>query len=198
MAPTIKAMRDPNESKARVGGREVVRACAPSELIVHYFLDDLSPAKRQGVTDHLAGCDLCSARLLALEIASDVCAMDFTAASPNDDGASGRARGAVSGRGNARRNRRTARMSVVALDDRELMTVITLPVDPGALAKIAELRPLPPTIPLSSGERSSFEISGGTPDAPVELSHWDLAISELYGPASFRELSTGFKPDVAA
>src|SRR5262249_49521374 len=48
------------------------RRCSRSEVLVHYFLDDLSSTQKRDLTDHLSGCDLCSARLLALEISAAV------------------------------------------------------------------------------------------------------------------------------
>lgn len=183
---------------ARVAGTEREdrsRRCTPSDVIVHYFLDDLSSARKRDLTDHLSECDLCSARLLALEISAAMSLDDSLTAEDStityrEPGVerSHATRKTTSWRQDRRRARRTTAVSVVSLDDRELLTAMALPVDFGALARVATIEPLEMVVPRLPGEpRKSdgrSDISGGLVDARV----WDLAISELFGRVSLQPL----------
>jgi hypothetical protein len=182
------------------------RRCSPSEVLVHYFLDDLSSTQKRDLTDHLSGCDLCSARLLALEISAAV-GLDHSRSSA---GAIIAGRGPKaeepystretrSWRNGRRRTQRTTAVSVVTLDDRELLTGIAMPVDLGALARVARIEPLEMAVPRLSTEPRSRRSSGGIGVSVLHPTLCDLAISELIGSESFGAgTETSFGGRVAA
>jgi hypothetical protein len=169
------------------------RRCTASDVIVRYFLDDLSSARKQDLTDHLSGCDLCSARLLALEISAAMSLDGSLAASGSsiatrDSGAetSHSGRKTMSWRSDRRRARRTTVVSVDSLDGRELLTAMALPVDLGALARLSTIEPLEMAIPRLPVESRRSDGRGGTNGGLSDARVWDLAISELFGTVSVR------------
>jgi hypothetical protein len=180
--------------------------CTPSDVIVHYFLDDLSSARKQDLTDHLSGCDLCSARLLALEISAAMSLDDSLATSgptianrkPVADG-SHSTRTTTSWRTDRRRARRTTAVSVVSLDDRELLTAMALPVDFGALTSVATIEPLEMAVPRLPGEPRKSDARSGTSGGLLDARLWDRAISELFGTVSVRPvLEASYEAHAAA
>jgi len=182
------------------------RRCTSSEQIVQYFLDDLSSARRKDLTDHLSACDLCSARLLALEISAAVSLENLPAASRSTVAGLGRdadchsraANKPTVRRTDRRRARRTAGITVTTLDDRELLTAIALPVDFGAVASVARFEPLEIAVPRLSLDARRNDQRGGTAGGLTDPRLWDLAISELFGTTSFRPVLTSVEHHAAA
>ena len=72
MAPAIVSTHDNDESAAHPHFEDVKNRCMPSERIIRFFLDDLSSAEKKHLANHFSRCDLCSARLLALEISAQM------------------------------------------------------------------------------------------------------------------------------
>ena len=97
MARDLEVTPDPSESVVSRNGSVRSLRCTPSELIVHYFLDALSPVEKKDLADHLSACDLCSAKLLALEISAAVGAETVTALRPGSRRLGARCRYAPSG-----------------------------------------------------------------------------------------------------
>jgi hypothetical protein len=182
------------------------RRCTASDVIVRYFLDDLSSARKQDLTDHLSGCDLCSARLLALEISAAMSLDGSLATSrsaiaeggPSADGGHS-ARKTASWRSDRRRARRTTVVSVDSLDGRELLTAMAVPVDLGALARLSTIEPLEMAIPRLPVEARRTDGRSGTRGGLLDARVWDLAISELFGTVSVSaEVETSQDRRVAA
>ena len=86
------------------------------------------------------------------------------------------------------RSQHTATLTVVALDDRELLTTMGLALDPEAPVRVAETEPLETPVTLLTGELRRHAACGGTGGSLVDPRLWDLAINELYGTASLRHL----------
>jgi hypothetical protein len=206
MARILTAIADGSGSVASEDGCVRGRGCRPSELIVHYFLNDLSPAERTNLTDHLSGCDLCSARLLALEIAAELSVAGLPSDSEStltDPGRYAntprRARKVMSSRRNCPRGQRAAMLSVVPLDDRELTTTMGLALDFGALAGVPEVKILETSGACLPFEPREHHLRGGTGVSPSGPYLWDLAIDEIYGTGSSRPVRvTGDGPHAAA
>ncbi len=193
MAPAIMSTQDNDQSVAGPQFEEPKNRCLPSERIIRFFLDDVSSAEKKDLTNHFSGCDLCSARLLALEISAQVSltsalgtarsttvVVNPTASCDSDHGSPS----------SPRRRRRSQRANVItidALEDRDLLTAITGPVDLGALNRGADIEPLgfPVRIARVHAESRRNDTRGSTSVAVFDPRHWDLAISELVGNALF-------------
>jgi hypothetical protein len=206
MAQVLTAIADGDRSVPRKDGCVRERGCRPSELIVHYYLDDLSPAEHKDFTDHLSGCDLCSARLLALEISAELSVVGVPAdsgstfADPERYADTRRpARKVMSSRRDHRRARRAAIPSVVSLGDRDLTTTMGLALDFGALAGVPEVRILETSVARLPFAPPEYDVRVGAGVSPSDPYLWDLAIDEIYGTGSSRHLRVpGEGPHAAA
>ena len=176
MAVDLEATPDRNEFVVSRGGSNRSPGCTPSELIVGYFLDVLSPTEKEGLADHLAACDFCSAKLLAVEISAQVSLQSATvrsnpfAAEWERADASDPARKTVAVRTDRRRSRRTAALSVVTLDDRELMTTMGLALAFEAQVRVAVIEPVETAvtfIPVDAPRRESSGASRGALSSPA-------------------------------
>ena len=182
------------------------RGCRPSELIVHYYLDDLAPGEHKDLTDHLSGCDLCSARLLALEISAELSIVGVPADSGLTFADSERyagtprpARKVTPSRRDHVRARRAAIPSVVSLGDRDLTTTMGLALDFGALTGVPEVRILETSVARPPFEPREYNLRVGLGVSPSDPQLWDLAIEEIYGTGSSSHLRvTGEGPHAAA
>jgi hypothetical protein len=191
MAVDLAATPDRNESVVSRDGSNRSPGCTPSELIVRYFLDVLSPTEKTDLADHLTACDFCSAKLLAVEISAQVslptvaARSDFAAAEWEPANASDPARKAAAERTNRRRSRRTAALTVVTLDDRELMTTMGLALALEAQVRVAVIEPLETAVTFVPVDAPRHESSGRSGGALLNSCLWDLAIDHLVGSASF-------------
>jgi hypothetical protein len=191
MALDLKVAPDRNVSAVSRDGSHRGLECIPSESIVQYFLDVLSPVESKDLTDHLATCDLCSAKLLALEISAEISIAAARARSKvtiagRERVADARrpARKPMSAHHDRPRSRRIAVLSVVALDDRELMTTMGLALDFEARVRVAEIEPFETAVTCFLGEPRRYEACGGSSGAVLNHRVWDQAIDDLVGSAS--------------
>jgi hypothetical protein len=198
MASAIVNTQDNNESLAQPQFEEPKNRCMPSERIIRFFLDDLSPGEKKNLTNHFSGCDLCSARLLALEISAQ---MIMTSAQ-------GTARSttvvlnatAPSNRdldhkpaSSTRRRRRIERATPIAIDpleDRDLLTGMMGAVDLQALNRGAEIELLKVAIARLPNESRGYHTRATAGGAVLDPRHWDLAIHELAGNTLFPHVVT--------
>jgi len=191
MAVDREATPDRSELVVSRDGSNRSPRCTPSELIVGYFLDVLSPAEKTDLADHLTACDFCSAKLLAVEISAQVSAAivaarsDLAVAEWERADASRPARKAVAVRTNCRRSRRTAALTVVTLDDRELMTTMGLALAFEARVRVAAIEPLETAVTFIPVDARRHESAGGRGGALLNPCLWDLAIDHLAGSAAF-------------
>jgi len=169
-------------------------------LIVGYFLDALSPNEKTDLADHFMECDSCSAKLLAVEISAQISAAtlaarsDLAVAEWEGADASRPARKALAVRADRRRRRRTAALTILTLDDRELMTTMGLALAFEARVRVAAIEPVETPVTFVPVVAASYVSSGGTGGALSNASLWDLAIDHLVGSASF---GPGFLKSVA-
>jgi hypothetical protein len=206
MAQALTTVADGDGPVPRKDERVRERGCRPSELIVHYYLDDLSPAEHKDLTDHLSGCDLCSARLLALEISAELSIVGvpadsgLTFADPERyAGTHRRARKLTPSRRDRYRARRAAIPTVVSLGDRNLTTTVGLALDFGDLAGVPEVRILETSVARLPLEPREHNLRVGSGVSLSVSHHWDLAIDELYGSGLSSHLRvTGEGPHAAA
>jgi hypothetical protein len=167
MARNIMAIQD------RHGSVDRSRSCTPSDLIVHYFLDDLSTTEKKDLSDHFSRCDLCSARLLALEISAEVGVGNMAGDSNPKAMPARRSK-------RWRRNRPAARVTVVSLEGRELKTTMTLPVDFLIPTSVAAVAWLDATLAVPHADSRRYNACGHPGDGSSNPRLWDLAIRELY------------------
>jgi hypothetical protein len=188
-----KTDRDGIACVVRCDGPPQNVACTPSESIIRYFFDVLSPREAQQITDHLADCDLCSAKLLAIEISAEISMA--TTRSRTDLAIAGQQRDLAGveqrqkqarHRMDRRRSRRLAALNVVALDDRELMTTMGLGLNIESRIQSADIRRFATAVAIPTVEPkkslAGSGVGGGVPDASV----WDHAIDDLFGAVEFR------------
>ncbi|HKI18980.1 MAG TPA: hypothetical protein VKA15_13925, partial [Isosphaeraceae bacterium] len=119
---------------------------------------------------------------------------DFAVAEWEPADAADPARKAVAERTNRRRSRRTAALTVVTLDDRELMTTMGLALAFEARVRVAAIEPLETAVTFIPVDARRHESAGGRGGALLNPCLWDLAIDHLVGSASF---GPGFLKSVA-
>jgi hypothetical protein len=197
MGPAVLSAQDNDGPSAAPQFEEPKNRCLPSERIIHFFLDDVSSAEKKDLTNHFSRCDLCSARLLALEISAQVSltsargtAKSTTVVVNPTATACGADHGSPS---STRRRRRSQRANVIAIDaleDRDLLTAITGPFDPGALNRGAEIEPRGVPMARARVESRRNDARDYASVAAFSPRHWDLAIDEIVGAALFPHVAT--------
>ena len=186
MAPVIVNTQDNHESLAHPQFEEPRTRCMPSERIIRFFLDDLSPAEQKDLTNHFSACDLCSARLLALEISAQTSLTSAlgtrrsTTVVLNPTAPSNRDLDHKSASSTRRRRRiqRATPITIDTLEDRDLLTGLIGAVDLRALNRGAEIAPLKVAFARLPDESRRYNARA---TAAFDPRHWDLAIDELAG-----------------
>jgi hypothetical protein len=196
MARTIMELEIEHQPAAGLGRGNRGNGCLPSERIIHYFLDDLPSSEQKKATDHFSECEVCSTRLLALEISAKVSledtrvSLESSVVGSESYAASIRpSQKSMSRRMDRQRSRRATTIGVAPLDDRELLTGIASPIVLGALTRLVELKPLPIIVPATSNESPRHHASDCSRPGTFDPRIWDLAISELIGTSAFDPIS---------